>query len=684
MNNAAIVRRAPGALALCLFLLLAGAPAILVGQVMTNVLVPAGSMWRFLDDGSDQGTAWRAPEFDDTAWPCGFAELGFGDFDEETVLYAGPTGNQYITYYFRLAFDLTGASSYTSLNLGVLRDDGVIVYLNGASLWRNNMPAGLIGYRTLASTNVSGAAEDTFYSADLAPTALRNGINVLAVEVHQSSRTSSDLSFDLQLTGISVPPRVTRGPYLQKGNTTNVVVRWRTSVPADSQVRFGTVAAALNRVAFDPFVTTEHEVLLADLSPNTLYYYSISTSEQALAGDSSYYFVTAPAGPKPTRLWVIGDSGTANFNARAVYDAYRNFNGARYTDLWLMLGDNAYGIGTDQEYQNAVFNMYPELLRQTVLWSTIGNHETYSGTFADFPFLHIFTQPQNGECGGVASGTERYYAFDYGNIHFVCLDAMTSDRSVDGPMCTWLQEDLEATTNDWVIAFWHHPPYTHGSHNSDFEIELVQMRENVVPILESFGVDLVLCGHSHCYERSFLIDGHYGVSSTFTEEMKKDGGSGREDDTGPYLKAALGPGTKQGAVYIVAGCAGQISGGSLDYPAMFLSENRLGSLVLDINGLTLQAKFLRETGVIDDYFTMLKGSAGGPLRLVSYEIRGGLITLYWNTRVGKSYVLERATRLNPSDWTEVIGGLPGDGNLMSWTVPLSTSSAFFRVYGFDD
>src|SRR6185295_17874833 len=123
-------------------------------------------------------------------------------------------------------------------------------------------------------------------------------------------------------------------------------------------------------------------------------------------------------------------------NARAVYDAYLAFTGARETDLWLMLGDNAYGAGFDHEYQNAVFDMFPALLRRTVLWSTIGNHETYGGSLADFPYLHIFTLPKEGQAGGVPSGTERYYSFDYGNIHFVCLDAMTSLRSSDGPMAT--------------------------------------------------------------------------------------------------------------------------------------------------------------------------------------------------------------------------------------------------------
>ena len=107
-------------------------------------------------------------------------------------------------------------------------------------------------------------------------------------------------------------------------------------------------------------------------------------------------------------------------------------------------------------------------------------------------------------------------------------------------MLTWLQNDLASTTQPWVIAFFHHPPYSKGSHDSDTDIELKEMRQNALPILENAGVDLVLSGHSHSYERSFLIDGHYGTSSTFTSAMKKNGGSGREDGTGAYRKPTYG------------------------------------------------------------------------------------------------------------------------------------------------
>jgi len=351
--------------------------------------------------------------------------------------------------------------------------------------------------------------------------------------------------------------------------------------------------------------------------PDTAYYYAVGTSAAALAGDDAdHVFVTAPATgtSAPTRVWVLGDSGTADANAAAVRDAYYDFSAGAYTDLVLMLGDNAYNSGTDSEYQTAVFDFYPEVLRQTSLWTTLGNHDGASASSATQtgPYYEIFTLPAAAEAGGVASGTEAYYSFDYGDIHFVCLDSHDSDRSAGGAMLTWLEDDLAATDAAWVIAFWHHPPYSKGSHDSDSESRLVQMRENALPILEAYGVDLVLGGHSHAYERSFLLDGHYGGSATLTADMILDSGDGDAAGDGAYAKATAGMGAREGAVYVVAGSSGKISGGALNHPAMFTSLNELGSLVLDIDGDTLEATFLNETAGTSDTFTIQKGATTSP------------------------------------------------------------------------
>jgi tetratricopeptide (TPR) repeat protein len=406
-------------------------------------------------------------------------------------------------------------------------------------------------------------------------------------------------------------PRLIRGPYLQSATPTSVVVRWRTSVATNSTIVYSPWLGGESRRAVDQARVTDHVVRLDGLSPDTRYGYAIGSTRGILLGadpDSSFVTSPAPGAPKSTRIWVLGDSGTANAPAARVRDAYAAFTGPRGTDVWLMLGDNAYNSGTDEEYQRAVFDMYPETLRSVPLWPTFGNHDGISAQSStqSGPYYDIFTLPADGSAGGVPSGTEAYYAFDYANIHFICLDSYESSRAPNGAMLAWLARDLAGDRALWTIAFWHHPPYSKGSHDSDREIELVEMRQNVLPILEARGVDLVLSGHSHSYERSYLIDGHYGFTWDFNETNVKDAGDGREDGDGAYVKPGAGPQAHAGAVYTVAGSSGQISGGTLDHPAMSLSLDLLGSLVIDVNGDRLDAKFLDDLGVVRDSFSIVK------------------------------------------------------------------------------
>ncbi|MEY4815737.1 MAG: hypothetical protein RLZZ162_2810 [Verrucomicrobiota bacterium] len=413
---------------------------------------------------------------------------------------------------------------------------------------------------------------------------------------------------------------ILRGPYLQSATPTSLVVRWRTDTTEGSFVRYGLAADALTETAKAFGIGTEHIVQLSELLPGRRYFYSVMGSAENKDGDGKvlrvpvYAFTTPPlTGPaSPTRVWVLGDPGTKGSGQLAVRDAFHTFNANRAVDLWLMLGDNAYPDGTDADYQKALFEVYPETLRTSPLWPALGNHDghsansiTQSGTYYD-----IFTLPTRGQAGGVASGTEAYYSFDYANIHFVCLDSHDSDRAPNGAMAQWLKADLAATTRDWIIAFFHHPPYSKGTHDSDREGRLVDMRQNFLPILEAGGVDVVLTGHSHVYERSFFVDGHYGNSATFDPAVHvKQPGNGRAEGDGVYRKPR-GRAPHAGEVSVVSGSAG--SAGSktkppaLDHRAMCVSFNELGSVVLDIDGLRLDLTFINERAEKRDGFAIEK------------------------------------------------------------------------------
>ncbi len=603
-------------------------------------VIEKGSSWKYLDDGSDQGAEWRATGFDDSEWQTARTPAGYGDKIETTISYGPDAKKKHVTTYFRHTFGISNPSAIEALKFQLRRDDGAIVYLNGIEVVRDNMPAGDITSITHAPAAISKEGEKAYHEFFVRPTALVHGDNVIAVEIHQVGPTSSDLVFDLGVsTGVMPPDTLVRGPYLQMGTPTSMTVRWRGTKDSIGRVTYGNSAEDQKKTVDETTSGTDHSVTLTGLSPDTTYYYSIGSETGTLAGRSTNHrFTTSPTPGKEknTRVWVLGDAGTAGSNQRGVRDAFSKFTATRVPDMLMFLGDNAYNTGTDPEYQKAVFDMYPDFLRRVPAWSTLGNHDTgYSREFGkNFPYFDIFTLPTKAEAGGVPSGTEHYYSYDYGNIHFICLDSMTADRNIESPMALWLKDDLAATTATWIIAFWHHPPYTKGSHDSDKEGDLKEMRANFLPILEEGGVDLVLCGHSHCYERSFLLDGHYGLSKTLTPAMKKDPGSGRESDTGAYMKPLTGPRNHFGAVYTVAGSAGKISGGSLDHPAMFLSLNELGSLVLDIDGPRLDATFVQPGGdplgstfTIPDTFTILKeGKADTDKDGIpdEYEILNGL------------------------------------------------------------
>ncbi len=182
-----------------------GNPAAIVGgqrfvaDFQKLVLVKTGEQWRYLADASNPGPNWRVPDFDDTKWKLGQGELGFGD-NPSTSIDGGPPDRRRITTYFRRAFEVADPGFFRSLLLRLKRDDGAVVYLNGTEIHRVNLPGGTLTTGTLATREVKGLEEEVFFPIPGKPELLRPGRNVVAVEVHQNSPRSEDLSFDLELS----------------------------------------------------------------------------------------------------------------------------------------------------------------------------------------------------------------------------------------------------------------------------------------------------------------------------------------------------------------------------------------------------------------------------------------------------------------------------------------------------
>ncbi len=174
------------------------------GPFEPQVLVAAGSTWRHLANGSNQGTTWRHPGFDDSGWSSGVAQFGYGDGDEKTVVsFGGNAANKYVTTYFRKTFVADDVNCITNLFLKLVVDDGAAVYLNGTPVTFVNLAANA-SFNTLATATPT-ALQDTWRSFTVDPRLLVAGTNTLAAEVHLSSVSSTNLSFDLQLIASRIP-----------------------------------------------------------------------------------------------------------------------------------------------------------------------------------------------------------------------------------------------------------------------------------------------------------------------------------------------------------------------------------------------------------------------------------------------------------------------------------------------
>ena len=164
-------------------------------------LLPLFDLWLYLDNGVDQGTAWRDPDFPATDFQLGLSKFGFGDGDEMTTLQSAPGGTPLNTAYFRTVINVPNPSVYGHVSMFMLRDDGAIVYLNGVEVFRNNMPTGAVNYATKALRNVDGFDEFTFVNRAIPASMLQPGVNVIAVEVHQATGGDDDMGFAMAMLG---------------------------------------------------------------------------------------------------------------------------------------------------------------------------------------------------------------------------------------------------------------------------------------------------------------------------------------------------------------------------------------------------------------------------------------------------------------------------------------------------
>ena len=318
-----------------------------------TVLLPvaAGAVWKYLDNGSNQGTAWRSPGFDDSTWASGRAELGYGDGDEATIVGSGPDpNNRYLTTYFRRTFTVSDPGSIAALAVNLVRDDGAAVYLNGTEVARSDLPAGTITSATRAVTAVGGAEEAQWFTFPVDPALLVAGTNTLAVELHQNNATSSDISFNLSLEATrsqSGPPPTA----LALSSVTDTAASLQWNAPSGSGTTTGYRVYRDGTLVGSPTDTTFTDPGLAS---GQSYSYTVSAVtdgvETAKAGP---VVATTTTNPPPTALQTTGITDTtvdlawtapAGADTTTGYRVYRGATligsptGTTYTDTGLNTG----------------------------------------------------------------------------------------------------------------------------------------------------------------------------------------------------------------------------------------------------------------------------------------------------------------------------------------------------------
>ena len=452
-----------------------------------NIILPFGSTWKYLDDGSDQGSVWKNIEFKDDVWKSGAAQLGYGGDGEVTVINFGPDPRKkYMTTYFRKIIEIDNPSQYLGFNIKFRYDDGGVIHLNSKEVYRTNMREGEVKFDTRA---IGGSGEDeTFFL----PSLFRDGENIIAVEVHQSSSRSSDLAFDLELSEAAKLPDFTRKPpyLIYNGNPNEMELHWQVSASISSQIDWGTdqTYSDSRKKTTELGDYHQHKYVFENLQPGQKYYYKVSIDDEVFTGS----FLAAPvANSNKLKFLVFGDTRTFPNDhdnvAKAMISKYTSDE--KFQTLLFCVGDLVTNGDSESQWDKQYFDQqYSNIIKlhsEVPFQAAIGNHEGSGKLFQRyFPYPFV---------------DGRYWSFNYGPAHFIVFDQYR--RSIDDieKELKWLEEDLANSDKKWKFIFLHEPGWTAGRHENNMGVQ-----DFIQPLCEKYGVSAIFGGHNHYYARAVV------------------------------------------------------------------------------------------------------------------------------------------------------------------------------------
>ncbi len=383
-----------------------------------------------------------------------------------------------------------------------------------------------------------------------------------------------------------VPPQVAaqelyfdRAPFLQQLTTRSVLVVSQSASPLRASIRYGIPGDQQTRLV-DEVSAHDHVFRLDNLEADTVYDYEVDH-----AGETKWsaQFRTLPPPGASVRIAALGDSGhRAPPGNGADQDAVAEILRTVDPQLLLHTGDLAYPAGHPVSYQHNFFDVYGDVLASIAVFPVLGNHD---GAFSNAQFFEDMLRLPRSDFDG--NGNELNYSFDAGDAHLVALNSVA--RELTPQVREWLQRDLISTTRTWKIVYFHHPPYSVGTHGGEEWV-----KREIVPILEGAKVDLVLSGHEHLYERSYPLRDHR-VRDVYLEPR--------------YVRP-------EGIVYVVTGGGGaalsEKNADGADQP-LFVAAHAVHHLVtLTVDAQTLLVEAIDRDGQTIDRFEIVKSDERRP------------------------------------------------------------------------
>lgn len=551
----------------------------IINPAIGQSLIQNGSVWKYLDNGSDQGTDWKAVEFNDSDWTSGTAILGYGTINAgaiSTILsYGGDSSKKYTTTYLRSKFDYTPSGDETKLEFNLLVVDGAVVYINGKEVFRINMPSGTINYKTLATSK----GNESVYQKRIIPieNITLESTNIIAVEIHKSAASNPVIAWDLEISSnnnSSVPsPNISQIRFGSTGGPLNgLTVTWENSGVADliawgytSNMNGGRLVASKR---MNPFGKTLFEYTFPTLQAGTTIYYALFDSKDGKWTETKTFNTASNASNNQFSFTVLGDSRSYPNDWKTIAEATIE------TDFTLFMGD----IINDGAVESGWIDWFEygkKFVDREPIYHCIGNHDEDNSSSGFDTYLSLLTLP----------GEETYYSFNYGNAIFICLNTEDSGNT---EQYSWLLSTLEANKNQtWKIVFFHRPFYTAPSHTGEMNVYF----NTLWKAFDDYGVDMIFNGHTHNYQRSKPINRNVSTTSSVAKYGSLEG---------------------MGRVEIVAGNAGAPLSAAASSSLWWLerSESKRHFCNVDIDGDRLIFKALDANRVIFDELILDKNISG--------------------------------------------------------------------------